>query len=322
MRSVRTLVRCAYDRNAVLQLLRGRGDFRHTSWDGQDVFVQVVLRDTVLAQYPVLAQYKARLLKAYLDDITKAADGEVHEDLLAEYLLIAYACASRTVQSLEEAPAREEDMRVFFTFELPDGRIMPVRQVVEFREVSQKMWPAAVVLGEYFLQNDGVTRGKRVLELGAGVGFTGLLLAKCGQCIALTLSDYSESGLDLLRENLQLNDAGSNVKVWQLDWSDKNLTDEQMSGVDVLYAADCWYDYEVSGMLTDLVTRFCRINKCPFINATSIRNPRTYQLYRDLLLAAGFRATELLLESNGPVLFHFDSNERYSVVVERFDLEA
>ena len=317
---VRSYVRCAYDRGAVMELLRGRGEAEHASWDGQDAFVRQVLQDPVLRQYPVALQYKARLLKAYLDDVTRSPESEVHEELLSQYLVIAHAAASRTVQSLHAASS-DDDEQVFFTFELPDGRLLPVKQQIEFREVSQKMWPAAVVLGEYFVQHGDVTRGKRVLELGAGVGFTGLLLAKCGECKSLTLSDYSDSGLDLLRENLRLNEAGDNVSVWKLDWTDKQLTDESLSQFDLVYVADCWYDYMVADILTQLVERICRLNKCPFVNATAIRNPKTYQLYRDKLLAVGFEATELRLEQGVESLFHFDSNERYSVVMEQFDLK-
>ena len=266
---------------------------------------------------------------------------------------MAHARASKTVQALlpqqqEGGEANVEE--VFFTFELPTTDppcLIPMKQRVEFTDVSQKMWPAAVVLAEYLLQNkvdsrekkmffccvtkntaQDVTKGKRVLELGAGVGFTGIVLSLGGECKSLTLSDYAESGLDLLRENLvlaaaQRADGSSNLdvtKVWKLDWSDANLTDEQLSCFDLVYAADCWYDYEVCDMLTRLVARIARLSKCPFVNATAIRNPKTYQLYRDALQKEGFMSTELRLDSSKPSLFHFDSNERYSVVMERFDL--
>ena len=197
---------------------------------------------------------------------------------------------------------------------------MPVKQRVEFSEVSQKMWPAAVVLAEYFLQS-GVARGVRVLELGCGVGFTGMVLAKRGGCSKLVLSDYSQSGLDLLQENLELNGCSSEVGVWRLDWTDATLTDEQLGCFDLVYAADCWYDYEMAEVLTGLVKRICLLNgKCPFINATAIRNPKTYELYRNTLLEAGFEAKELFLKRSDKPVFRFDSNERYSVVMEQYTL--
>lgn len=146
------------------------------SWDGQNDFVTVVLQDEILRKYPVLPQYLARLLKAYLEDLSsRDCDCEVHEDLLSAYLAVAHAGASKTVQSI--LPHQDNVEEVFFTFELPKGALIPMKQRVEFTDVSQKMWPAAVVLAEYFMQNQGVTKGKRVLELGAGVGFTGIVLS-------------------------------------------------------------------------------------------------------------------------------------------------
>lgn len=160
---VRSLVRCCFDRTAVLELLRSRPN--HSLWEGQDEFVQQVLLDPVLKRFPVLPQYKARLLRAYLDDVTQNSEAEVHEDLLAAYLEVAHARASKTVQSLlpRDGNSAEE---VFFTFELPNPPsllplLIPMKQRVEFTDVSQKMWPAAVVLGEYFLQNKVLSKRKR-----------------------------------------------------------------------------------------------------------------------------------------------------------------
>ncbi len=79
MERVRSLVRCSFDRNAVLDLLRSRGMEEHCSWEGQEAFVQTVLHDQVLKKFPVLAQYKARLLRAYLDDVTQRAESEVYK---------------------------------------------------------------------------------------------------------------------------------------------------------------------------------------------------------------------------------------------------
>ncbi len=120
-----------------------------------------------------------------------------------------------------------------------------------------------------------------------------------GECASLTLSDYAETGLDLLRENLaiaaaeQQNEGADSsspfvTTVWRLDWADASLTDEQLSRFDLVYVADCWYDYEVCDMLTKLLKRIAVLNNCPYINATAIRNPKTYQLYKDALTSAGF----------------------------------
>ena len=54
-------------------------------------------------------------------------------------------------------------------------------------------------------------QGKRVFELGAGIGFTGIVLLKANIGIKhLTMTDYSQRGLDLLQENMDLNNIDPN----------------------------------------------------------------------------------------------------------------
>ena len=87
MEEVRRCVRCGLDRHAVLARLRLLAP-PHTAWEQQEAFVRSVLADEVQRRFPGLAQYRARLLKMYLDDVT-AAGGEVHEELLAAYLQVS-----------------------------------------------------------------------------------------------------------------------------------------------------------------------------------------------------------------------------------------
>ncbi len=113
----------------VLDVMRERAN--HTSWDGQEEFVQAVVKAN--PQWPLALQYRARLYRAYLKDVNDAFE-EVHEELLGLYLLIASAAASKTVSDISqlEGEQREELFRIF---ELADGTRVPVKQRVEFNEV-------------------------------------------------------------------------------------------------------------------------------------------------------------------------------------------
>jgi SAM-dependent methyltransferase len=66
------------------------------------------------------------------------------------------------------------------------------------------IWPGAFALVEYLLSGAVQLSGKRVLELGAGVGLCGLAAARLGS-VATTLSDASEETLELLRTNVRRN---------------------------------------------------------------------------------------------------------------------
>ena len=276
-----------------------------------------VVLDPVQKQWPVLLQYRARLLKMYLDDVTQDRDAEVHEDLLSLYMAVAHEHSVRQMQPLLPDEDRSEQTVSFRTFELPDGSLVPVGLKVDFSDVGEAMWPASVRLAEVLLQDDcALVRGKRVLELGCGVGFTGLVLARSECCHQLTLSDISQGGLELLRDNLS--HAKTEACVKRLDWT--AATDEELRNVDVLYAADCWYDYEMSPVWSTLVSRICILNPgCVFINATALRNERTYDLFKSHMLEVGF-VSETVAVAESAFCFPIDPSLKYPIIVDSFHL--
>lgn len=76
------------------------------------------------------------------------------------------------------------------------------RQHSQF-DVGFQMWPAAVILSRYLCRNPDVIRGRRVLEVGAGLGLCGLVAAHFAT--AVTLSDFNPVVLRALEGNVALN---------------------------------------------------------------------------------------------------------------------
>jgi predicted nicotinamide N-methyase len=83
-----------------------------------------------------------------------------------------------------------------------------------------KVWEASIVLADHLT---GISLGKKkdVLEIGAGMGVTGLLLAAMGHHV--TITDYEEDALSLLKMNIEHNGL-KNVRVKKLDWNKPDLT--------------------------------------------------------------------------------------------------
>jgi predicted nicotinamide N-methyase len=129
------------------------------------------------------------------------------------------------------------------------------------------MWPSAVVLSQWLVTNPSVVLGKRVLEIGAGCGLTGLVAARlqkqyakeCSQSSdsmvqdgqmhrqqEIILSDFNTTVLQNLQRNIALNNVESGCSVAGLDfyeqsgtanhWKDMNGVQQQQ--VDVILAAD------------------------------------------------------------------------------------
>ncbi|RLB83837.1 MAG: hypothetical protein DRH17_01380 [Deltaproteobacteria bacterium] len=83
-----------------------------------------------------------------------------------------------------------------------------------------KIWEASIVLTDH-LMRIGLEKEKEILEIGAGMGITGLFLGAMGHKV--TITDYEEDALELLRMNVELNGL-NNVSVKKLNWNNPDLT--------------------------------------------------------------------------------------------------
>jgi predicted nicotinamide N-methyase len=80
-----------------------------------------------------------------------------------------------------------------------------------------KIWEASIFLASYLMAQP-VVGERRILEIGAGMGVSGLFAATCGH--QSTLSDHTEEVLRFTRANALLNDLDQ-VPVLRIDWRDE-----------------------------------------------------------------------------------------------------
>jgi predicted nicotinamide N-methyase len=116
----------------------------------------------------------------------------------------------------------------------------------EQKDVGFVLWPSAVVLSRWLILNQGLVQGKTVLELGAGCGLVGLVVATLNNDNNNTtiLSDFNHESLKNLMGNLQLN--GLNGIVKGVDFYEQDserrgwltTTGEVMDPVDTVLASD------------------------------------------------------------------------------------
>lgn len=100
-----------------------------------------------------------------------------------------------------------------------DRRISVLVRPVKERQQSQfdvgfQMWPAAVILSRWLCRNPHVLGGRRVLEVGSGLGLCGIVAAHMAADV--TLSDFNPVVLRALEANVALN-AGWDVAQKSLD---------------------------------------------------------------------------------------------------------
>lgn len=104
------------------------------------------------------------------------------------------------------------------------------------------MWPAGLAFSRLLVHCPSFVQGKRVLELGAGLGAVGLSAATAGAASVL-LTDYDADVLGFARQAAAENGVSERVTTAQLDWSaeegvPEGAPFELVLGADVLYDKD------------------------------------------------------------------------------------
>jgi predicted nicotinamide N-methyase len=86
---------------------------------------------------------------------------------------------------------------------------------------SSVIWPPALLFSKHLCRNSSLVKGKRCVELGAGVGLVGMVAAALGADVVMT---DLEAGLPLLEVNAARSKAaavGGSIKVAELFWGNE-----------------------------------------------------------------------------------------------------
>lgn len=96
-----------------------------------------------------------------------------------------------------------------------------------------KIWEASIVLTDR-LVHMGLSKDQNILELGAGMGITGLFLGAFGYRV--TITDNNRDALALIEENAAHNKI-KNLKVRQLDWHNPQMAGpfDMICGSELIY---------------------------------------------------------------------------------------
>ncbi len=101
-----------------------------------------------------------------------------------------------------------------------------------------ELWTSSIALAAYCLEQTGL-RGARVLDLGCGLGLTGIAAAQRGA--GVVFADYEEDALRFARENARMNldaDDLARCEFRVADWRDPGT----LGAFDVVLGADIIYE--------------------------------------------------------------------------------
>ncbi|CAG2105137.1 unnamed protein product, partial [Medioppia subpectinata] len=172
--------------------------------------------------------------------------------LLPSFHLVLILSKSSHIQelSLDDCQQRLLDATI-------DHKLMDKYPIVSLQESDNlvidgttglRSWSAARHLAAFIECNKHYVHNKYVLELGSGIGLTGVCILKTCSPDVLAFSDHHSVVLRVLRNNIDTNNVGLNSVVHNIDWNDMKSVDNYLgdNDPDVIIAADVVFDPKVT----------------------------------------------------------------------------
>ncbi len=105
------------------------------------------------------------------------------------------------------------------------------------------LWESAIGMARFIMDNPHLVNGKSTLEIGCGVGLSGIIAAVCGAQVDQT--DHQPGVLELARKNAAANGV-TNIRQFIADWRDWNVREryDVVIGADVMYERAMHYHLE------------------------------------------------------------------------------
>lgn len=98
-----------------------------------------------------------------------------------------------------------------------------------------EVWPSAIAMSQYILEHPALFTGKRILEIGCGLGLPGIVAGTLASHV--TLTDYLTEALVLAAHNWEINH-GTAPSTEPFDWRETH----KRFDVDVVLASDVAYE--------------------------------------------------------------------------------
>ncbi|XP_075035944.1 methyltransferase-like protein 22 isoform X2 [Mixophyes fleayi] len=123
-------------------------------------------------------------------------------------------------------------------------------------DVGKQIWRGAFVLADYILWQRDIFRGCTVLELGAGTGFTSIIMATVAKTVYCTGGQVKVKELDWLNQFCKDTEAS-------YSWTEDDIAD-LYDQTTVILAADVFYDEVLTNALFETLSRITHnlSNRC------------------------------------------------------------
>ena len=212
---------------------------------------------------------------------------EVRERFLKRLILSLESGGMEVDEALYSAMSRSGDVgeEVFYKsyFHSDGSHLVSLSETLDLVSggtTGLRTWEAALALKEYLASNPDISKGRRLLELGSGAGFTGISILKLSLADHVTLTDCHAKVLDRLRHNCSANLPDSdNFDVRSLDWREFDLEDATKLDCSMLIAADVVFDPTLVPYLAETISTCLEARIEMALVACTVRSEDTLNLF-------------------------------------------
>ncbi|XP_057753880.1 uncharacterized protein LOC130973401 [Arachis stenosperma] len=167
-----------------------------------------------------------------------------------------------------------------FTFGSQDIQLFCLQSAsTDFDLTGQLVWPGAMLLNDYLSKNVEMLQGCTAIELGSGVGITGILCSRF--CHKVVMTDHNEEVLKILNKNIELHSCSDNTSpssrglfASKLEWGNSDQINDILQnhpgGFDLVLGADICFQQSSVPMLFNTVEQLLWAGegrRCKFILA-------------------------------------------------------
>lgn len=165
-----------------------------------------------------------------------------------------------------------------------------------------ELWPSAIGMSKYLIDNSELLSGKKTIEIGAGLGLPAMVAANFGATVLCT--DYLADAVDFSKKNAAQNNILS-IDFATFDWRNCNNTEQY----DIIIASDVAYERK---MLAPLLTAYKKLSHEDSIILMSDPNRYIATDFFSQLTAAGFyfEKTNYLIDKSNISVYKIQVKEK------------